>query len=69
MSIKIEINCNQEEEIITQSLKIQIGDMLKDNDPHETIDNKSADLSALLRVLRYYSTTDDYDAFLQEIKK
>lgn len=56
--------------IIADAMKENIRDFLSDDtlDEFETLDNKTSRLSAFCRVLEFYSTIDDYRAFMKELQ-
>jgi len=68
MMTNIYITCEQEEKVVVDSLKMQIRYMIQNDDPHETVDNKSLDLASFLRVLKYYSTLSEYNDYLECLK-
>ena len=54
---------------VVESLKETIKDISDiENDPFETPDNRAANVSAFYRVLSFYTTSEDYDQFVLEMR-
>jgi hypothetical protein len=56
------------DEIVRETMKEVILDLLSEPDEFDTIDNKTGRLSAFCRVLEFYSTPDEYRLFMKELQ-
>lgn len=58
------------DDLVRETMKENIRDLLNPDlgDEFETVDNSSSTLAAFCRVLQYYSTADDYSAFMKELQ-
>jgi hypothetical protein len=65
--MKIEITLDQEAAVVVKSIKYYIKCILAPNsDPHESVENKTRTVAAMLRTLEFYLTPTDYKTFVRK---
>lgn len=65
----IEVSHEQCDHIVVESLVSSLKLMIDKPDPHQSLDDSSLDILAMLTVIRYYTTESAYNNILSSIKR
>jgi hypothetical protein len=67
--MKVKLDDDQIDRVIKKQMVYHLRYLLDPKDDiHETFDNKAADISAFCRVLRYYTTLEEYKEIIEGLK-